>query len=291
MKYIEFNKTLCNVKFLMNVIDLQSNCAVEMTTETQSAAFFQIYFLENVNGKLKLNDTSIELAPNTIIFISQNQKYSWHVDPSTFSGKLLVFQEDFLNDFFSDQYFIYRLLFFYQTECPLFYSVSVPFFNDILLKLKEIRQEIVDTKCDSAHLIRSILYYILIKLNRQYAIQNNMDTAIAMDNTAYQFRKLVEKHIYTDQRVEDYSSMMNTSRISINKAVKAQFNVTATDFIKSRLLFEIKMKLIHSTNTISEIAHKFHFSEINHLSRFFKQKTGLTPGEYRLAYQNGTTSQ
>jgi AraC family transcriptional activator of pobA len=290
MKYIEFNKTLCNVKFLMNVIDLQSNCAAEMTTETQSAAFFQIYFLENVDGYIKLNDDTIELKPNTILFISQDQKYSWHVDPSTFSGRLLVFQEDFLNDFFSDQYFIYRLLFFYQTELPLFYSVSNEFFIDMQLKLKEIRQEILDTKCDSAHLIRSILYYILIKLNRQYAIENNMDTAIAMDNTAYQFRKLVEKHIHTSQRVEEYSSMMNTSRISLNKAVKAQFNMTATDFIKSRLLFEIKMKLIHTSNTISEIAHKYHFSEINHLSRFFKQKTGLTPMEYRLGYQNGISS-
>jgi AraC family transcriptional activator of pobA len=274
----------------MNVIDLQSNCAAEMTTETQSAAFFQIYFLENVDGYIKLNDDTIELKPNTILFISQDQKYSWHVDPSTFSGRLLVFQEDFLNDFFSDQYFIYRLLFFYQTELPLFYSVSNEFFIDMQLKLKEIRQEILDTKCDSAHLIRSILYYILIKLNRQYAIENNMDTAIAMDNTAYQFRKLVEKHIHTSQRVEEYSSMMNTSRISLNKAVKAQFNMTATDFIKSRLLFEIKMKLIHTSNTISEIAHKYHFSEINHLSRFFKQKTGLTPMEYRLGYQNGISS-
>jgi AraC family transcriptional activator of pobA len=290
MKYIEFNKTLCKVTFLMNVIDLQSDCAIDMTTETQSAAFFQIYFLENVDGYLKLNDDTIELKPNTILFISQDQKYSWHVDPSTFSGRLLVFQEDFLNDFFSDQYFIYRLLFFYQTEHPLFYSVSDDLFTDMQLKLQEIRREILDTKCDSAHLIRSILYYILIKLNRQYAIENNMDTAIAMDNTAYQFRKLVEKHIYTSQRVEDYSSMMNTSRISLNKAVKAQFNMTATDFIKSRLLFEIKMKLLHTSNTISEIAHKFHFSEINHLSRFFKQKTGLTPVEYRLTYQNGTSS-
>ncbi|TKG88384.1 AraC family transcriptional regulator [Puteibacter caeruleilacunae] len=288
MKYIEFNKTLCNVKFLMNVIDLQSNCAAEMTSETQRAGFFQIYFLENADGYLKLNDETIELKPYTIVFISQHQNYSWHVDASTFEGRLMVFQEDFLNDFFSDQYFIYRLLFFYQTNHPLYFNASEDFFNDMLLKLKEIRQEILNVQSDSAHLIRSILYYVLISLNRSYSQAHQLGDAIALDNTAYHFRKLVEKHIFTHHRVEDYSIMMNLSRITLNKAIKSQFNITATEFIKLRLLFEIKMMLIHTTKTISEIAHEVHYSEINHLSRFFKQKTGKSPGEYRLAYQNGT---
>lgn len=287
MKYIEFNKTLCNVKFLMNVIDMQSDCAADMTSETQTAGFFQIYFIKYADGFLKLNDETISLKPNTIIFISQNQKYSWHLNSRNLEGKLMVFQEDFLNDFFADQYFIYRLLYFFQTEHPLHLAVSESFFNEMLSKLKEIRKEIIQTQCDSAHLIRSVIYYILIVLNRKYAEKNSMKTAIALDNAAYQFRKLVEKNIYTDQRVEDYSTKMNLSRISLNKIVKSQFNVTATDFIKLRLLFEIKMKLIHSTISVSEIAHEFNFSEVQHIHRFFKNKTGQSPLEYRMTYQNG----
>ena len=83
--------------------------------------------------------------------------------------------------------------------------------------------------------------------------------------------------------------MMTLSRISLNKAVKAQFNVTATDFIKSRLLFEVKMRLIHTPKTIAEIADELQFPESSHLSRFFKQKTGMSPVEYRLDYQNDNT--
>jgi AraC family transcriptional activator of pobA len=258
-----------------------------MTSETQSAGFFQIYFIKKAAGYLKLNDKSIELCPNTIVFISQNQNYSWHFESPEFEGRLLVFQEDFLNDFFSDQYFIYRLLYFFQTEHNLSLVVNETYLDELLVKLQEIRQEIVNTKTDSAHLIRSILYYILISLNRSYAEKNAIDMAIASDNTAYQFRKLVEKNINTYQKVDDYSTKMNLSRVSINKAVKSQFKVTATDFIKSRLLFEIKMKLIHSSKSVSEIADEYNFSEIQHIHRFFKQKTGLSPGEYRLSYQNG----
>lgn len=287
MKHMKFNKTICGVDFLLNVIDFQSVLVSDLSTETRTADFFQIYFIKHANGFLKLNDEIIELKPNSIVFISQHQHHSWHVDFSTFKGQFLVFQDAFLNAFFSDQFFTFRLLYFYQTKHPLILSVSSEYIEANALKLNEIKQELVSPKSDSVHLIRSVLYYVLIALNRKYAEANTMDLAISLDNSAYRFRQLVEQHIYTKQRVEDYTTLMQMSRITLNKVVKAQFNVTVTEFIKSRLLFEIKMKLIHSEQTVSEIAYQLHFSEANHLTRFFKQKEGLTPVEYRLDYQNG----
>lgn len=281
MKYIKFNKTICGVDFLLNVIDLQCDIKVDEPGETQSADFFQVYFIKNADGYLKLNDRTIELKPDSLIFISQNQHHSWHGGYSKMEGQVLVFQDEFLNDFFSDQYFIFRLLYFYQTNYPLVLNVETDFLNDYLLKLKEIKRELVNPRNDSVHIIRSLLYYILITTNRNYSDTNQLGEAIALDNTAYQFRKLVERHIYTNQRVEDYSDMMKISRISLNKAVKSQFNVTATEFIKSRILFEIQMRLIHTAKTVAEIAYELNFSEANHMSRFFKQKTGKSPIEYR----------
>ena len=290
MKHLKFNKTICGVDFLLNVIDFQSVMASDLTSEVQSADFFQVFFIKHADGYLNLNDQKIDLESNSLVFISQHQQHSWHVDFSTFEGQVLVFQDAFLNAFFSDQFFTFRLLYFYQTKYPLNLQVESDVLDTHLLKLKEIKKELVTSKSDSVHLIRSVLYYILIALNRMYANHNSMDLAISLDNTAYHFRQLVERHIYTFQRIEDYTQMMKVSRVTLNKAVKAQFNVTATDFIKSRLLFEIKMKLIHTSKTVSEIANLFHFSEPNHLSRFFKQKEGLTPIEFRGNYQNGIPS-
>lgn len=287
MQHIKFNKTICGVNLLLNAIDFQTECPFKLSTETVSADYFQIFFLKQANGLLKLNDEVISLKSNSIVFISKDQHHSWHVDSSKFEGHLLLFQDEFLNDFFSDQHFIFRLLYFYQTEFPLIIEVGVGYMDENLLKLKEIKHELVHSKTDSVHIIRSLLYYILITLNRNYSQVNHLKNAISIDNTAYQFRKLVEEHIYKLHRVEDYSDLMKLSRVSLNKAVKNQFNMTATEFIKSRLLFEIKMKLIHTSKTIAEIAYQFNFSEANHMSRLFKQKSGFTPLEYRIRYQNG----
>lgn len=290
MKQVKFNKTICGVDFLMNVIDFKTVTGEELTTEIQSADFFQVFFIKKAKGTLLLNGEDIELQSNSILFISQHQLHAWDVDFTSFEGQLLVFQDEFLNAFFSDQFFTFRLLYFYQTKYPLHIEISPEVMDVYLEKLKEIKQELVKPKSDSVHLIRSILYYILIALNREYAKSNQIELAISLDNTAYQFRQLIEQHIKQYQRIEDYTSLMKVSRITLNKVVKAQFNVTATEFIKQRLLFEIKMKLIYTSNTVAEIARAFQFSEPTHMSRFFKQKEGITPLEFRADYQNGSTS-
>jgi AraC family transcriptional activator of pobA len=288
MKQVKFNKTICGVDFLLNVLKINKDSDVKLEQEFQSADFFQIVFISKGNGNLLLNDQKIELADHAVIFISENQNYKWNIDLAEFDATFLVFQEDFLNEFFADKFFTYRLLYFYQSELPtLLNSIGI---DAYLFQLADIKKELENPESDSVHLIRSVLYNVLIKLNRIYSKTYEITSAISIDNMAYAFRRLVEKNINTLQRVDDYALLMNTSRISLNAAVKKQFNTTASDFIKTRLVYEIKMKLLFSNKTIEELALDFNFSEANHFSRFFKTRTQYTPTEYRLSYQNGSSS-
>ncbi|WP_242689117.1 AraC family transcriptional regulator [Pedobacter sp. SYSU D00535] len=146
--------------------------------------------------------------------------------------------------------------------------------------LSEIKTELVETKPDSVHIIRALLYYLLQSLNRQYANRNNLSLIKSENNYAYQFKRLLENHIRKKQRVNDYAEMLGISRIFLNKAVKTQFNQTATDIIKQRLLIEIQNLLIYSNKTLSEIAFELGFSEPNHLMRFFKSQTNQTTSQF-----------
>src|SRR5690606_21342834 len=93
-------------------------------------------------------------------------------------------------------------------------------------------------------------------------------------------KRLVEMNIKTIQRVSDYAEMLGITRVSLNKAVKEQVNVTAKHLLKQRLLLEIKNYLFHSKLTLSEIAYELNFPEPNHLMRFFKAHARRTGGEF-----------
>lgn len=288
MKTLKFNRTECGVDFLLNVLACNEVRNSYFSSEYSATDFFEVFFFKKGNGYLYLNHQKNEIVDNSIVFISPFQKRKWDLDTNKLEFRLLVFQEDFLNDFFSDKVFTYRLLYFYQLEWPLIMKVTSEMLERYLLILFEIKAELKTTQKDSVHIIRSLIYYLLQKLNREYAEINRLPLDKTDIKHAYQFKKLIEEHIGKKQRVNDYLPLLKVSRISLNKAVKEQFNTTAADLLKQRLLIEIKNYLIHSELTVFEIAHKLNFSEPSHLMRFFKKQTGLTTSQFLDTYQNGT---
>ncbi|MEN2399390.1 helix-turn-helix domain-containing protein [Flavobacterium sp. MC2016-06] len=290
MKTVKFHKTECGVEVLLNVLhgDMLSERYLERGT--YNTDFFEILLFKTAKGSLILNQQKINITDNTIVFISPFQKRQWALEKEGLDYTVLVFQENFLNDFFSDKFFTYRLLYFYQLNYPLNISIGREEVQKAFDQLMEIKYELVNSKTDSIHIIRSLTYYLLLKFNRMYAGVNNLSIDRAENNFAYQFKQLLEIHIRQKQRIDYYADLLNVSRITINSCVKKQFNVTATELLKQRLLFEIKNDLIHSGKTIAEIAYDLHFSEPGHLMRFFKTQTGITSSQFLSDYQNGIFS-
>ncbi|MCC9065329.1 AraC family transcriptional regulator [Flavobacterium piscisymbiosum] len=290
MKTVKFHKTECGVEVLLNVLhgDILSERYLER--DTYNTDFFEILLFKTATGSLILNQQKIEITDNTVVFISPFQKRQWTLEKEGLDYTVLVFQENFLNDFFSDKFFTYRLLYFYQLNYPLNISIEKEELQKALGQLMEIKNELVNSRTDSIHIIRSLTYYLLLKFNRIYADANNLSIDRAENNFAYQFKQLLEIHIRQKQRIDYYADLLNVSRITINTCVKKQFNVTATELLKQRLLFEIKNDLIHSGKTIAEIAYDLHFSEPGHLMRFFKAQTGITSSQFLSDYQNGIFS-
>lgn len=290
MKTIKFDKTECGVDFLLNVLPSDEIGDTYLDQKLFNTDYFEIVFIKKGSGQLTLNYQKINIEDNSIIFISPFQKRQWNLNKDNLEFTSLVFQEDFLNEFFSDKLFTYRLSYFYQLEFPLNLKVEKESIDMYCVLLSEIKAELRKTRIDSVHIIRSLIYYLLQKLNRVYAEKHQLSLKNHDSNYAFQFKKLIETNIENKQRISDYSDLMGISRITLNKSVKDQFNVTATHLLKQRLLVEIKDYLIHSEMTVSEIAHKLNISEPNHLMRFFKSQTGMTTTEFLVDYQNDIVS-
>lgn len=290
MRTVKFHKTECGVDFLINVLPSDEVKESYLNSGIYDTDYLEIAFIKKGSGHVILNHHKIEISDNSIIFLSPFQKREWNLNPEGLDFVILVFQEDFLNDFFSDKLFAYRLLYFYQLECPLNMQIDDALMERYFSLLDEIKSELVRTRIDSVHIIRSLIYYLLQKLNREYSQINHLAVEKNEQNDAFAFKQLIEIHIKEKQRISDYTELLHINRIALNKAVKNQFNVTATHLLKQRLLIEIKDYLIHSNLTVAEIAYQLNFSEPNHLMRFFKKQTGLTTSDFLHEYQNGISS-
>lgn len=195
MKTIKFHKTDCGVDFLLNVLPSDEVKESYLTEETYNTDYFEIVFITSAIGSVTINQQKIALKDNSVVFISPFQKRKWDLVEKGLEFKILAFQEDFLNDFFADKLFTFRLLYFYQLDYPLLMEIDQNSFKKYCEQLTEIKTELIATKADSVHIIRSLLYYLLQKLNRQYAQANDLSIESSINNYAFDFKRLLEVHI------------------------------------------------------------------------------------------------
>ena len=96
-----------------------------------------------------------------------------------------------------------------------------------------------------------------------------------------QFRKEVERSYRTVHSVSEYAQRLSISQKAINDVTRQFAGMTALEFIHQRIFIEIKRLLKYSQKPIKQIAFDLSFSDTAHFTKFFKQKAGVTPLEFR----------
>lgn len=277
---LKYSKSSCGVDFLLNTAESTEKRGWFDADKRYRTDFFEFYFFRKAEGHLFLAGERVELHPGMWLVISPFQLQEWHVEMDKLDYTFLVFQEEFVNQFLSDKYFMYRLLYCYQHDYPTWLDMPEEEARPLLDLLRKMKQELRNPIADSYHLIVAYLYQFLLLLNRIYAHRFRLPFALPLNNYAYQYKQLLEKNICDKARVADYAEMMGISRVSLNKAVMREFGLSAVHLLKQRLLQEVKNALLFSNLSVKEIAFRLHFSEPNHLRRFFKQMTGQTISEF-----------
>lgn len=287
MRLFSFSKNKYGVELLMDIASYQDIPNYFFDSAYHRCDFYEIIFFTRGNGCLLLDQQEIHIRDRTLVFISPLQVRSWRVDRAQIECHFLLFKNDFLAAFFSDQLFSFRLQFFYQKSHPLFLLVSKEKFDAYKNVLQEIQREILHYQSDSEHIIRSLLYFILIKLNRCYADYYQLSRETGNNPIAFRFKALLLKEVGRHRNVDFYCRQLSVSRVTLNKIIQQQFGISVSAMIDEFSIGVIKSLLIHHSISVKEIAGQLGFSEAQHLTRYFKHITGLTPSAFRLTYQNG----
>ena len=288
MRLVKFNKTECGVDFLMTAGSRKELIGDMSDSAPFSSDLFEVFFFKKGNGSIVIKEREIGLHDNMILVVSPFMRRQWKLETDPLDYRYVFFQEDFINGLISDKYFVYRLLYSYPTSTPPVLEVSAHEMKGYFSVIDEMIKEQTDLAADSYHMLLSSLYSLLLNINRKYAKEYNLPFNIPKNNYAYQFKQLLELHVTKNLTVTEYAELAGVSRIRLNKSVKEQFGLTVTQMIRHRMLDEIKNMLLYSGQSIKEIAFRLHFSEPNHMMRFFKAQTGQTISEFLSGYQIGS---
>lgn len=241
-------------------------------------SFYEILFIEKGKGSFSLDEHKTTLVPGTIIFTSPGQVRSWNA--RDVSGYTIFFEKDFLGLFFTDELFLYRFQYFHQYTLPTGMKMPAKTFHRTLELVRNLEDEYLHLQMDSNHLIRAIVYQLLVVLNRYYsaAYQLQSDTHIHPD--FFRFRSLLENQFMNLRTVTSFAQMLKISSAHLNKICRQYSGLSAQQMIHHKLISEIK-KQLQLNRPIKEIVYAFDFSDPSNFNRFFKKCTGATAQQWR----------
>lgn len=223
-----------------------------------------------------------EVSAGDVIIISEGQVVDHYLLSSDCNGISIIMSYDFFNEAISGVHELSQLFLFSRTH-PVFRLTP-----DDDRALKEyfflIKQKVDDKnhhfrKMLVSALIKSLIYDVSNVIYRIQSLSNHKKTraeAIFTD-----FIKLVELNFATERRVGWYAKQLCITPKYLSESVKAVNKRCPNDWIDSYVMRELRMLLKNSPLSIKEIARQMNFANQSFMGRFFKERAGMAPREYR----------
>ncbi len=97
----------------------------------------------------------------------------------------------------------------------------------------------------------------------------------------YPIGKYIVVHVDDRLNLEKISKDVFLSKNYISNIFKKYVGMSVVEFIREVKIDRAKILLLEKTRKVREIAEHLHFSDVEYFSKIFKEKTGMTPTDYR----------
>jgi len=249
---------------------------------------FYTIFLKKIHcGDLRYGLHNYDYEEGTLIFLAPGQVIGQNGDEFYQpQGIALVFHPDLIagtslgkniGDYHFFSYAVNEALHLSEQERKIIQD----FFSKIEYELqhaidKHSKQLIVSN-------IELFLNYCTRFYDRQFITRENVNKGVLE-----RFEQLLDSYFSSDKpqniglpSVSWCADELNLSTNYFGDLIKKETGVSAQEYIQSKVINVAKERIFDNSKSISEIAYDLGFKYPQHFTRLFKQKTGVTPNEYR----------
>lgn len=171
---------------------------------------------------------------------------------------------------------------------------------DLLRKLTDLTRLEIQQDKYPIHILEEILYEY--QLNTQYSkeiihgllkalfgkllqIRAEKPNNTKQPQSVYErFKQLLVKECPRLHKVNEFADLLNTTPQNLNILCRKQIGKSASEIITNQILLEAKRYILHTDNTINEIAEILSFSDTSNFIKFFKRHENITPIQFRCKY-------
>lgn len=276
---------------LVTVIDFSKAKPRSWEGEKKIKINYGLYciFLKEIKcGDLKYGCNYYDYQEGTLVFISPGQVMQIELtgEPYQPIGYGLIFHPDLIHGTALGRQIKEYSFFGYESNEALHLSEKErQIVLDCFSKIQSELQESVDkhSKKLIVSTIELFLNYCTRFYDRQFITREKVSRGILE-----KFEALLEEYFASNKlqtvgfpNVSYCAGQLHLSSNYFGDLVKKETGKTAQDYIQARIIDSAKERMLGSSKSLSEISYELGFKYQQHFTRLFKQKTGLSPNEYR----------
>lgn len=282
-----FFKTKYGSELLIDVVELKYVKKFLRENPTHTLTYYDITFITEGEGSFSIDNQDYVAAPRDVIFSQPGEMRNWDIE-NIANGYALIFEDKFLSAVFKESLFVQHLSFFSFGMHSSCIHLPDELYIRLLQLLKDIKTEIDTYRQNDVHVLRALLYEILMLLDRTYRKMIPAGSVNKEGSNAYirKFIELVNDCFREQHSVRYYADKLCITPNYLNEITNSVMRVSAKQYIQDKIIEESKRLLAYTDASVSEIAFGLHFSTISYFVRFFRLHTGMTPLSYRKKYNS-----
>lgn len=241
---------------------------------------FQIVFILRGEAELYLDNYQTRLTGPCSVTIPSGVVHGFEMTPKT-AGYVVTVSELLLVD---ARYRRSRKMFepLYREPYVINFKENSEDCAPVRQTLEQMKREFLRPRMGRDSMFEWLLRILLMSIRRE--MERTM--APAATNAAHQgvfanFYNLLEENYRQHWGVEQYADALAMSQARLNRLCHSVENRSANEIIQDRIILEAQRNLIYSTASVALIAYDLGYKDPAYFSRFFKRRTGMTPGQFR----------
>lgn len=239
-------------------------------------------------GDLKYGKNYYDYQEGTLVFFAPGQVVEVESSKEFYQpkGHVLIFHPDLIHNTALCKHINDYTFFSYNTSEALHLSEKErQIVLDCFSKIEYELAQSIDkhSKTLIASNIELFLNYCTRFYDRQFIVRDNINKGILS-----KFEDLLNNYFLSDKpqhiglpSVAYFADAVHLSANYFGDLVKKETGKTAQDYIQTKVIGIAKERIFDMDKSISEVAYDLGFKYPQHFIRLFKQKTGMTPNEYR----------
>ncbi len=280
IKQYNFHKTKYGDELLIDLIPLENLQPYIAEYSTHSLTYYDITLISNGQGTFSIDRQNNPIEKGQIFFTSPGQVRHWNFN-SMPCGYVLIFEEEFLCTFFNDAQFVQNLSYFSIDGARSSIMLTPAEYSQLEPLMQNISDEICRYQIKDKHILRALLYQVLMLLNRMYTTHYPVSHGNQTNRYIQKFVRLVNTSYLHNRSVDFYAEQLNITAGHLNDLVKLHIGISAKQHIINRTMLEAKRLLSYTDLSVNEIAAHLNYENTSYFVRAFRSNTSQTPLRFR----------